>query len=57
MGILDKLRGKDVEEMEKDEESSGGKSKQSTANEPDPGQGASAGEESPNPTKAAEDVD
>jgi hypothetical protein len=57
MGILDKLRGKDVEEMENDEESSGGKSKQSTANEPDPGQGASAGEESPNPTKAAEDVD
>lgn len=57
MGIVDQVREKVDKAEQKDQESAGGKSKQSNANEPDPGQGAGDAEQAPNPTKAAEDVD
>ena len=57
MGILDEAQEKVNKAQQKDQEQAGGKSKQSTANEPDPGQGAGEAEQAPNATKAAEDVD
>jgi hypothetical protein len=58
MGIKDKAKEKlEEEEHRGEQEPSGGKDKTTTANEPDPSQGVRGGDEAPNPTKAAEDVD
>ena len=54
-GIKDKAK----EALEQDEKGqrSGATDRETTANDPDPQQGAGDADQAPNPTKAAEDVD
>jgi hypothetical protein len=55
--IADKAKEKLAPEDDKDEGVSGPTERQTTANNPDPQQGAGDADQAPNPTKAAEDVD